>query len=949
MAVYDDEKTKSDDLHAITGISPSEARDMEARAVAGADQDRAASDEKNLIGDDTVGKGFTGDKKKPLKGRISKKKASIIGVLTGGLIGGGLFGFSVIQGPMSLVHLGQVLQIFDRKSESDTNIRVTSWYRFWKSGEYGETRVSKWGSSLVNDRREKLSKMGIDFDGDRLGNLRSISFDTDKLGKERLAGLRDKSFEESKRILAQEFDLPEEDFRRVGTRGANGHRIVIVARGENITKIRNTVTKVASDPNSTGLKAKSYNALTMRAFKKFYNLPSLFSPLKKLEAKVDQKAGAAIDRKERKDREKERMERITAGAENANPGARKKLSEKLSGNTGKVIGGALITTSGMCFVRDIAEDVVEANRAAVVVPAVLDATDKIAVGSQIQSNIDMDMGSAGDVAEGLKDDDGKTIWQGTALQAINSNNFTYDPNKNDPNDLPPDYKQAFSNKTTSSDIKDTFGGGGVGDIACSTPGKIIQIAGGLGLIIAGPFTGGGSWAAFAAKTSASTAATAGVMFLIQEKLTSLLSADKIDVTSIPKPVRGSLLAHGALEKANTVSRSNGAIELSKQESDSIHKKTAQAQQAEFKNKKLVTQLFDMGDYRSIASQASMSLGPSVTQNISTMASGLMNFGNNLSTITSVFTPKTAADEKSMYSWEFNIFGIPDKILTDKKYEDPYKNADIITEILSVDFVKDKYTDKAKTCFGVTLSNESGQWDVTPENEVNPNSQKYIDAKCNDTSDELWVRIMLFVFDNRHMAAAACLELNDEDACNKIDPSYGITPQEDSSTTSTAGEKFDIALLDKDSDDVACAPNTKEIRNDDGYRGGKKIKVKLCEIPNLPQSSGFGSHNGHATTNSVVSGAVYAMVEAAKKDGVEMSAISTYRSMADQRSLCPCDGVRVGRPGYSNHQLGVAIDFGGNGQFMDTNNPMWKWLDKNADKFGYKPYSAEAWHWSPFGS
>ena len=165
----------------------------------------------------------------------------------------------------------------------------------------------------------------------------------------------------------------------------------------------------------------------------------------------------------------------------------------------------------------------------------------------------------------------------------------------------------------------------------------------------------------------------------------------------------------------------------------------------------------------------------------------------------------------------------------------------------------------------------------------------------------------------------------------------------------ADVKIDMENLYKDSTNVACATGTNEIRNDTGYRAGEAIPIKLCEVTNLPQTSGYGAHNGHASVNSRVSGAVYAMVEAAKKDGVQMSAISTFRTMADQQSLCPCDGRTVAIPGNSNHQLGIAIDFGGNGQFLGKGNKMWEWLNKNAAKFGYKQYPPEPWHWSPDGN
>ncbi len=118
-------------------------------------------------------------------------------------------------------------------------------------------------------------------------------------------------------------------------------------------------------------------------------------------------------------------------------------------------------------------------------------------------------------------------------------------------------------------------------------------------------------------------------------------------------------------------------------------------------------------------------------------------------------------------------------------------------------------------------------------------------------------------------------------------------------------------------------------------------------------------DGKAVVNSRVSGAVFAMVEAAKKDGVTLAAISSFRTMSHQQSLCSgnalCSGgtyTKVAKPGTSNHQLGAAIDFGGGLPSTPgpiAGNQFWGWLSKNADKFGYKNYPAEAWHWSPSGS
>lgn len=184
-----------------------------------------------------------------------------------------------------------------------------------------------------------------------------------------------------------------------------------------------------------------------------------------------------------------------------------------------------------------------------------------------------------------------------------------------------------------------------------------------------------------------------------------------------------------------------------------------------------------------------------------------------------------------------------------------------------------------------------------------------------------------------------------------------------STTETAGANVDMANLYKDSSGIACAANTKDLGLQDGYHAGQKMRIRICAVPNLKSSGsesngqfGVTGANGAAVVNSRVSGSVYAMVEAAKKDGVTLEANSSFRSMAHQQQLCNNDaGCRsgnytmVGKPGTSNHQAGIAIDFSEGGSTISKGTRSWNWLNSNASKFSYKPYSAEAWHWSPSGN
>ncbi len=194
----------------------------------------------------------------------------------------------------------------------------------------------------------------------------------------------------------------------------------------------------------------------------------------------------------------------------------------------------------------------------------------------------------------------------------------------------------------------------------------------------------------------------------------------------------------------------------------------------------------------------------------------------------------------------------------------------------------------------------------------------------------------------------------------------------SDDTATIGTDIDLKTLYADSTSVACAPNTKDLGKQDGYTEGRKVPIKICAVSNLPgfgdeSKGGYGvtGADGKTIVNSRVSGAAYALTEAAKKDGLTLSSTSAFRTMAHQEALCPCDGVGIALPGRSNHQMGVAIDFtmadpskfpnsrssciNVKGRCSAPGDKVWEWLDKNAGQFGFKPYDAEYWHWSPTGN
>lgn len=179
----------------------------------------------------------------------------------------------------------------------------------------------------------------------------------------------------------------------------------------------------------------------------------------------------------------------------------------------------------------------------------------------------------------------------------------------------------------------------------------------------------------------------------------------------------------------------------------------------------------------------------------------------------------------------------------------------------------------------------------------------------------------------------------------------------------------------DSTALVCSPGTKDLGEGEGYDEGRLIPVRLCAVEGLPNTGTESTQgdpyyidgsDGLTVVNARISGAAAALVKRASKQGVDLIAGSSFRTMKKQKDLCQEDatgGCPTGdytltaQPGHSSHQLGIAIDFeqpsaiGGKTCATRASEPssaVWRFLNKNALDFGLKQYSAEAWHWDAYG-
>lgn len=149
-----------------------------------------------------------------------------------------------------------------------------------------------------------------------------------------------------------------------------------------------------------------------------------------------------------------------------------------------------------------------------------------------------------------------------------------------------------------------------------------------------------------------------------------------------------------------------------------------------------------------------------------------------------------------------------------------------------------------------------------------------------------------------------------------------------------------------------------------YKGGILVVNKKYS---LPSNYNPGIHRGANT-------AMQAMLAEAKRSGVSIQVISSYRSYSYQASLYNRYKSKYGqkeadrfsaRPGHSEHQTGLAFDFGGYNKshwleesFDRTSEG--KWLATNAHKYGYvlrypkgkegvTGYMYEPWHFRYVGT
>jgi hypothetical protein len=934
-------------------------------------------------------------------GSKRRKQASLGGGLVGFLVVGLIVILGAASGPAQLVHLSHILQRSLGNSQNASSNRMDKLYRYSTANDIGETRIGAVKRSIIRPQLEELSNLGIDFDLHQVAGINDTTIDTDKLATK----------------YPQLKDIPEAER---GDWLANNTFSDVAAAGGEFQHVGGSVYKI--DRANTELKSLDFDKITstdalgalsdggilsglkLRVMSDYLGIPSLFHPLSKAAAQKLRDEIDAAKEKSTTETEEEAVE-TDEGADlknvessNGADDAAKSIEDDSSSLKDNAV-NSLAVFGGACYAKSVAGDINTVNRARIALPAVVEALHFMAVGEQIENGKDVDGTQVEAIGKSLTSSSGEAVWSAQALQALGGN-----ANKSG-SSLSPDYRQAFKGSGIAGTIKSWADGilaafpipNAIGG-PCGPAGIGIQIGGTIAASIASVIGEIGSFgaltpgivAAWTAEQGASFAETATAMHFVQSFVLSGTTSATLAKDAFSGPLGGNLLAYGARYGADIGGAAEGLVPLANSNSTTTSYEQDKQSQQQFASEGLFARLFNIDDSRSLTGHLADSVTPGLTTNLADSVTNVGGLGHSfLSNLSSMFLPKSLADS-SAYDWGFPQYGLPSDLAntTDPSMANPYTNADDVAT--SLDACSDNGANpsncpmvkKASACFGVDVNqtqDDSGKnvWDVTPKQAVDMTADDYQSQDCGNDSNPNWQRMILFVLDTQTAKAAACWT-GDDQSCQGIGygsqaPTTG-SPGAPPPTTTTAGATIDMDHLYDSSVSVACAPNTKDIGVYDGYTNGNPVKIRLCALSNLPSTGeeaqghyGVTGADGQCPVNSRVSGAFYALVQSAKEAGIPMASNSCFRTMAHQQVLWndDPDPTYVARPGTSNHQMGLAIDFtmADASRFNDTSgtcvdvggrceapgDKVWEWLDKNSTNFDIKPYVNEYWHWSPTGN
>ena len=699
-----------------------------------------------------------------LKGILWGTKGRKAATAGGGTVGLTVAAFTVgsmwLSGPFQLMHISQIMQKAHFSTQEDAgDERMGRVYRFLRSGgDVGETRIGYLGSKYKKTMLADMKKIGLVPVYGSATTFKGFTIDT-------------ANPESPYRNMS-----PEQVQEKLRQRGIKKG---VQVRGNSVT--------VTSDGYfaqrkalKTMVKDAGYSKLTTASRVRILGKYGMVSwhPLTKLDAAVNDKLADTYKKwKEgREERYKTGVDSTTVNPNDAHeegkdsdgnttrsdasaedkqaaadaPGDKAKstgiLKNLSTGNKAAIgaAGGIAAAQGIVCSLKGIADNVDEIRYDQVVMPLTRMGMDAVAGGNQAMAGEDIDLQTAGFVAESFtgKDANGK---ENNWYQAKSIQNEVY-------------------GKDAGVEAKESIKGVGEGvpawlqwtqadalDSICSTA---AQLVGGAVSITLGVLSGGivstvsGLIVGIAAGPPAMEAAA------------NFLAGEATDVNAKGADW-GNSINYGSRLGANAMALQFGGTELSEKEEVALKQDVNEEDQADFASKNLAYQLFNPKDSRSATGKAIDSGALETTNVASLIGSAVRGIGTIAKLPVVALAPSADAAVKS-YDYGFKKYGFSESDQSNPLVADPYANADEVAKILDGPS-GEEFIERAKTCFGLGIAKASDEdsverWGVVPaEGRVNIYSKDYDSGKCRDAGNDNWLRVRFFVFDTAIVEGYACFQ------------------------------------------------------------------------------------------------------------------------------------------------------------------------------------------------
>ena len=369
----------------------------------------------------------------------------------------------------------------------------------------------------------------------------------------------------------------------------------------------------------------------------------------------------------------------------------------------------------------------------------------------------------------------------------------------------------------------------------------------------------------------------------------------------------------------------GGRELSADEGLAVKTAAAEERERTFASASIYDRYFNLYESKSVAASVAMAAPKSRAQFMASIQKLPTSFANTATKLLGM--NKAYAGVERTYDYGFSLYGYSLEERDNPAIADPYANENYMLEGDRLDRMNEEY---GMECFFMTVTRngdldygESGNFHDIPD-------------KCKDKNNIELLHYRIYIADLITGHTLNCYE-GDDASCSQLGFGTG------GNTGGGGGEApsdVNLGEVFQPSDHMTCAAGT-DAGVQDGYNEGTLVKIRVCAVQGI-------------RVNARIAANVDALMNASRAAGVTMAG-GGFRTMADQQRTYNnnCGGGScsppTAKPGYSNHQMGLAIDFTQGGSTLKSGGSGFNWLKANADRYGLQNFPAEPWHWSVDGT